>query len=214
MGGLKIERPLYCEWKAGVECCRNNVGAVLWKYMWCLCQKHFIGFRSSGTCCDKIFGIGSMGRGFDFSLEQLSPHFVCAATLPSLRPSVVEGTWGKVLNLGIFFCLLCMLCHQNLYHVYVQYIYDTVRPVLRGHCHERPPVLTDHTFLAEGPKFQYIWTCHQRPPVLTDHIFVANGVVFKTDSTVYFCNHHQSHNVAISQLLLVVQWLFSGVRWT
>ena len=33
-----------------------------------------------------------------------------------------------------------------------------VKPVLRDqsdHCHERPPVLTDHTFLAEGPTFQY-----------------------------------------------------------
>ena len=31
----------------------------------------------------------------------------------------------------------------------------TVKPVLRDHCHERPPVLKDHTFLAEGPTFQY-----------------------------------------------------------
>ncbi len=31
----------------------------------------------------------------------------------------------------------------------------TVEPVLRDHCHERPPVLTDHTFLAERPIFQY-----------------------------------------------------------
>ena len=56
---------------------------------------------------------------------------------------------------------------------------NTVKPVLRDHCQERPPVLTDHTFLAEGPTIQYNWTCHQRPPVLTDHIFVANGVVFQ-----------------------------------
>ncbi len=54
-----------------------------------------------------------------------------------------------------------------------------VKPVLRDHCHERPPVLTDQTILAEGPTFQYKWTCHQRPPVLTDHIFVANGTVFQ-----------------------------------
>ncbi len=31
----------------------------------------------------------------------------------------------------------------------------TVEPVLRDHCHERPPVLTDHTFFAERPTFQY-----------------------------------------------------------
>ncbi len=31
----------------------------------------------------------------------------------------------------------------------------TVKPVLRDHCHERPPVLKDHTFLAEGPTFQH-----------------------------------------------------------
>ncbi len=55
----------------------------------------------------------------------------------------------------------------------------TVKPVLRDHCHERPPVLTDHAFSVEGSTFQYNWTCHQRPPVLTDHIFVASGVVFQ-----------------------------------
>ncbi len=33
--------------------------------------------------------------------------------------------------------------------------------------------------LASEPTFQYNWTCHQRPPLLTNHIFVANGVVFQ-----------------------------------
>ncbi len=56
---------------------------------------------------------------------------------------------------------------------------DRVKPVLKDHSHRSPPVLIDHTFLAEGPTFQYVWACHQRPPVLTDHIFVANGVVFQ-----------------------------------
>ncbi len=32
---------------------------------------------------------------------------------------------------------------------------DTVKPVLKDHCHERPPVLTDHKFVAERPTFQY-----------------------------------------------------------
>ncbi len=31
---------------------------------------------------------------------------------------------------------------------------STVKPVLRDHCHERPPVLTNHAFLAEGLTFQ------------------------------------------------------------
>ncbi len=48
---------------------------------------------------------------------------------------------------------------------------------LRYHCHERPPVLKDHRFLAE-PTSQYTGICHQRPPVLRDHIFETNGVVF------------------------------------
>ena len=30
----------------------------------------------------------------------------------------------------------------------------TVKPVLRDDCHERPPVLKDHIFLAEGSTFQ------------------------------------------------------------
>ncbi len=38
---------------------------------------------------------------------------------------------------------------------------------------EGPPVL------AESPTFKCIWTCHQRPPVLRDHIFMANRVVFQ-----------------------------------
>ncbi len=32
------------------------------------------------------------------------------------------------------------------------------------------------------------WTCHQRPPVLTDHIFVANEVVFQDR---FYCNKYQ-----------------------
>ncbi len=60
-----------------------------------------------------------------------------------------------------------------------EHVPDTVKQVLKDHCHERPLVLTDHTFLAEGPPFQYNLTYHNRPPVLTDHIFVANGAVFQ-----------------------------------
>ncbi len=56
---------------------------------------------------------------------------------------------------------------------------STVKPVLRDHCHEGLPVLTDHLLLAERPTFQYFWTCHQRPPVFPDHIFVANRGAFQ-----------------------------------
>ncbi len=30
----------------------------------------------------------------------------------------------------------------------------TMKPVLKDHCHERPPVLKDYDFLTEGPIFQ------------------------------------------------------------
>ncbi len=65
----------------------------------------------------------------------------------------------------------------------------------------RPPVLTDHTILAEGPTFQYNWTCHQRPPVLTDHIFVANGVVFQ-DGFHCTCILYQSNNFVFMALAI------------
>ncbi len=34
-------------------------------------------------------------------------------------------------------------------------IRHTVKPVLKDHCHERPPVLKDQIFQAEGPTCQY-----------------------------------------------------------
>ena len=33
--------------------------------------------------------------------------------------------------------------------------------------------------MAADPAFQCKLTCHQRPPFLRDHIFMANGVVFQ-----------------------------------
>ncbi len=39
--------------------------------------------------------------------------------------------------------------------VVLETVDNTVKPVLRDHCHERPPVFTDHTFLAQGTKFQH-----------------------------------------------------------
>ncbi len=53
-------------------------------------------------------------------------------------------------------------------------IFFTLKPVLRGHCREGPPVLKDHIFLKEVSIFYFNWTCRQRlhKPVLRDHIFV------------------------------------------
>ncbi len=64
----------------------------------------------------------------------------------------------------------------------IHHVHTTVKPVLRDHCDERPPVLKDHTFLAAGPTFQYNhdnWTCHQIPSAWRDHTFVVNWVVFQ-----------------------------------
>ncbi len=53
-------------------------------------------------------------------------------------------------------------CNKYRLHVHVAYIIvNTVKSVLRYHCHERPPVLRGHPFLAEGPTFQYKSTCHR-----------------------------------------------------
>ncbi len=60
-----------------------------------------------------------------------------------------------------------------------QVLLHTVKPVLRDHCQERPPVLKDPIFLAEGPTFQCNWTWRERPPVFRDHICMAHGVVFQ-----------------------------------
>ncbi len=52
----------------------------------------------------------------------------------------------------------------------------TVKPVLRYHCQERPPVLKDHIILDEDPTVSFLiiclYICHERPPVLKGHIFV------------------------------------------
>ena len=45
--------------------------------------------------------------------------------------------------------------------------------------HERPPLLKEPIFLAEGHIFQCNWTCRQRPPVFRDQICMAHGVVFQ-----------------------------------
>ncbi len=47
-------------------------------------------------------------------------------------------------SVDVFFSKCCTSCAAKY----------TVKPVLTDHCHERPPVLKDHTFLA-GPTLQY-----------------------------------------------------------
>ena len=66
------------------------------------------------------------------------------------------------------------------------YCIGTVKPVLKDYCHERQKcvVFQDHTFLAEGPIFQY------KEPVTRDHLSRQTtflwpmGWSFKTSSTV------------------------------
>ena len=91
--------------------------------------------------------------------------------------------WKKFLNIYVCTCVLYMWAWFSIKTVSKRFVMipisSTVKPVLRDHYHDRPPVLTGHTFEAERRTFQYNWTCHQRPPVLKDHIFVANGVVFQ-----------------------------------
>ncbi len=62
--------------------------------------------------------------------------------------------WGSLLK-------TCMCCHGPLYMIEYKAPlkpccghYTPVKPVLRDHCHERPPVFEAHIFLA-GPTFQY-----------------------------------------------------------
>ncbi len=87
----------------------------------------------------------------------------------------------------------------------------TMKPVFqRDHCHERPPLLTDHVFLAEGLTFQYHWTCHQRPPVLVDgfqhrfyciiqHRFYC--IVHARTMIVSFIHVHVIYNIVSSPTL-------------
>ncbi len=51
----------------------------------------------------------------------------------------------------VFGSLLKSTVENYMYHE----CHNKVKPVLRDHCHERPPILTDHAFSAEGPTFQY-----------------------------------------------------------
>ncbi len=82
-------------------------------------------------------------------------------------------------NWVILICMYKINCAFN-----CPVLRSKVEPVFRDHCHERPPGLKYHTFLAEGPTFQYNWTCHQRPPVLSGPILWPMGWSFKTGSTV------------------------------
>ena len=66
--------------------------------------------------------------------------------------------------------------------------------------------LTDGAFSAEGPTFQYNETCHQRPPVLIDHSFVANSMVFQDRFYCITCCHcvsdREQYTAPVTQLSL------------
>ncbi len=124
------------------------------------------------------------------------PSRTCLERPPSLAIKIWSlnggGHWGYVqLQIGIwdqFFCQEYVVLQDRwfLKALVSQYAFHpTVEPILRGHCHERPPVFKDQIFLAEGATFQCNWTSYQRPPVLRDHIFMYNGVVFQ-DS--FYCS--------------------------
>ncbi len=74
----------------------------------------------------------------------------------------------------------------------------------------RPPVLKDQ-FLAAGPTVKHNWTCHQRPPVLADDIFVANGMVFQdrfhcTSTCTQLQYHYTGEVVWSSQNVSMIGW--------
>ena len=64
-------------------------------------------------------------------------------------------------------------------HVYIKII-NPVKPVLRDHCFETPPLWKTTIFWHKNLLFKTNKrTCHQRPPVLRDHIYLLRGVVFQ-----------------------------------
>ncbi len=98
------------------------------------------------------------------------------------------GNWRNYCVMINCFCSSLSFCSSTQWHIlhwtFVTFVlhhyYDTVKPVLKDHCCERPPVLKDQIFLSESPTFQCNWTCPNRPPVLINCICVwANGLVFR-----------------------------------
>ncbi len=59
--------------------------------------------------------------------------------------------------------------------------YNTVKPRLRDHCHETPPVLTDHIFVANGVVFQERFYCILSPTIK----LVLNDVVEHLEQEEY-----------------------------
>ncbi len=61
---------------------------------------------------------------------------------------------------------------------------DTMKPVLRDHCNDSPPLLEDHTFWADGRIFQCNWTSQKRSPVLRNYVLWPVEQYLKTGSSV------------------------------
>ncbi len=106
----------------------------------------------------------------------------------------------RSLNVSNMICWI-HLCHDaNIFLVQEGLLLlaktNKVKPVLRDQCHERPPVMKDHTFLAEG-RTLVLHLNITGPPVLTDHIFVVNGVVFQER---FYCTNYSGSNHSIHNL--------------
>ncbi len=64
----------------------------------------------------------------------------------------VIGLIHKLLNkMGQQDTVLILIYVKRLKIKYNKVFLSTMKPMLRDYCHERPPVLKDHTVLAEGP---------------------------------------------------------------
>ncbi len=75
-----------------------------------------------------------------------------------VRLQVHIGVTGSSNTEFLQACIKCILHENHTVRSQIAYIplitfFSTVNPVLRDHCHERPPVLKDQVFLTEGPTF-------------------------------------------------------------
>ncbi len=122
----------------------------------------------------------------------LSTVTICATLNLTRDCGNLSEYWGILKNLFIRFTSICWIKKElkllSLMPKAIRYasVFDsklytvcTVKLLLRDRYPERPPVLKDHIFLADGPICPYNWTCHQRLPVLRDHILMTNGMVFQ-----------------------------------
>ena len=86
-------------------------------------------------------------------------------------------------------------------------------------CLERPLPLETTCFEgahipAEGPTFQCNWTCHQRPPVLRDHIFMAIRVVFQDRFHCSVRVTFPTRDIPVTKLLSVPRCMWTRLTRT